>query len=98
MQNFPYVCIIMVIIVTYLLMNKKYQFKSNNKNVVFQTQFCLGKISHKFNAIDSEEVCLKENVYDFSFEYNSIDKSDLLMTKNSILNVWMFLKKILSYY
>ena len=79
---------------SYLFINEQeiYQFKSNNKNVVFQTEFFLGNISHKFNAIDSEEVSLKENVYDFSFEYNSIDKSDFLMIKNSILNVWMFFK------
>ena len=41
-----------------------------------------------FSATDSREVFLNGNVYDFSVNYNSIDKSDILniqkylMTKN----------------
>ena len=42
------------------------------------THFCLGTISNKFYAIDSKEVSLKKNVYDFSLDYNSFDKSDIL--------------------
>ena len=47
-------------------------------------------MSNKFDYVGSEEVSLKGNVYDFSVDYNSIDKSDILhiykylMTKNSI--------------
>ena len=43
-----------------------------------------------FRATDSREVSIKGNVYDFSVDYNSIDKSDILkiwkhlMTKNNI--------------
>ena len=42
------------------------------------------------NAIESRKVSLNANVYDFSVDYNSIDKSDILnihkylMTKNNI--------------
>ena len=40
---------------SYLFVNGKeiYKFKPNN---IFSTQFCLGKISNKFGAIDSREV------------------------------------------
>ena len=38
-------------------------------------QFCLGSISNGFEATEST---LKGNVYDFSVNYNAIDKSDVL--------------------
>ena len=76
---------------SYSFVNRKeiYKFKTNNKNVNFPTQFCLGSISNKFSAINSTGVSLKGNVYGFSVDYNSIDKSDILniykylMVKNS---------------
>ena len=40
------------------------------------SQFCLGSISNKFDAVDSKS--LKRNVYDFSVDYNTIDKSNIL--------------------
>ena len=64
--------------------------KADNKNVNFPTQFCLGSISNGFSATESREVSLNRNVYDFSIDYNSIDKSDIsnipkyLMKKNNI--------------
>ena len=64
--------------------------KGGNKNVNFPTQFCFGSISNGFNATESKEVSLNGNVHDFSVDYNSIDKSDMLrthkylMTKNNI--------------
>ena len=54
----------------------------------FPIQFCLGSISNGFSATESKEVSSNGNVYDFSVDYNSIDKSDILnihkylMTKN----------------
>ena len=77
---------------SYLFVNGKeiFKFKANNKNVNFSTQFCLGSISNGFSATESREVSLNGNVYDFSVDYNSIDKSDILkihkylMTKNNI--------------
>ena len=66
------------------------KFKVDNKNVNFPTQFCLGSISNGFSNTESKEVSLNGNVYDFSVDYNSIDKSDIinihkfLMTKNKI--------------
>ena len=77
---------------SYLFVNGKeiFKFKAGNKNVNFPTQFCLGNISNGFSALESREVSLNGNIYDFSVDYNSIDKSDILnihkylMTKNNI--------------
>ena len=55
-----------------------YMFKSDNKNVNFPTQFWLESVSNKFGAIDSREVSLKGNVYNFSVDYNPINKSNML--------------------
>ena len=66
-----------------------FKFKADNKNVNFPTQFCFGSISNGFSATESEEVSLSENVYDFSVNFNSTDKSDILnihkylITKNN---------------
>ena len=67
-----------------------FKFKADNKNANFLTHFCLGSISNGFRSTESRERSLNGNVYDFSFDYNSIDKSDILnihkylMTKNNI--------------
>ena len=64
--------------------------KGGNKNVNFPTQFCFGSISNELNATESKEMSLDINVYEFSVDYNSIDKYDMLsthkylMTKNNI--------------
>ena len=63
---------------------------ADNKNVNFPNQFYLGSISNGFSATGSREVSLNGNVYDFSVDYNSVDKSDItnihkyLITKNNI--------------
>ena len=64
----------------YLFVNGKeiFKFKTDNKNVNFPTQFCLGSLSNGFSATESREVSLNGNVYDFSVDYNSVDKSDIL--------------------
>ena len=77
---------------SYLFVNGKdiFKFKANNKNVNFPTQFYLWSISNGFSAIESREVSLNGNMHDFSVNYNSIDKSDILtiykylITKNNI--------------
>ena len=67
-----------------------FKFKADNKNVNFLTQFCLRSISNGFSATKSKEVSLNGNVYDFSVDYNSIDKFNILnihkylMTKDNI--------------
>ena len=59
-------------------------------DVNFPTQIGLGTISNELSATESREVLLNGNMYDFSVDYNSIDKSDILnihkylMTKNNI--------------
>ena len=82
---------------SYLFVNGKeiFKLKAGNKNVNFLAQFCLGSISNGFGALGSREVFLNGNVYDFSVDYSSIDKSDILniykylMIKNNIWNVWV---------
>ena len=77
---------------SYLLVKGEeiFKFKADNKNVHFPTKFCLGSISNGFSNTESKEVSLNGSVYDFSVDYNSIDKSDILnirkylMTKNNI--------------
>ena len=76
---------------SYLFANGKeiFKFKTDSKNVNFQTQYCLRSISNGFSATESREVFLNGNVYYFSVNYISIDKSDTLnirkclMTKNN---------------
>ena len=65
---------------SYIFVNGKeiYKFKASNENVNFPTQFCLGRISKKLGAIDSKEVFLKRNMFDFSVDYKSTDKSNIL--------------------
>ena len=49
-----------------------------------------GTISNGFGTTESKEVSLKGNVYNFSVNYNAIDKSDklnilkYLMVKNNV--------------
>ena len=77
---------------SYFFVNGKeiFNFKAHYENANFSTQFCLWNISNGFSATESREVSLNGNVYDFSVDYNSIDKSDILnihkylMTKNNI--------------
>ena len=70
-------------------MEKKSMFKANNKNAHFPTQFCLGSKSNEFDPNYIKELSFKGNVYDFSVDYNAIDKFDILsiqkylMVKNS---------------
>ena len=79
-------------------------FKVNNKNVNFPTKFCLGSISNWFDDTDSREASLKGNEFDFSVDYNGIDKSDIsnihkdLMVKNNIKSRSGLLNKRLLYY
>ena len=66
------------------------KFKADNKNVNFPTWFRLGSISDGCSVTEPREVSLNENLYDFSVDYNSVDKFDILniheylMTKNTI--------------
>ena len=77
---------------SYLFANGKeiFKFKADNKNVNFPTQFGLGSICNKSSATKSREISLNRNVYNFSLDYNSINKSDMLnihiylMIKNNI--------------
>ena len=65
---------------SYLFVNRKsiFQFKADNGNPNFATLFFLGSISDGFHANESSKLFLEENVFDFSVDYNAIDKSDTL--------------------
>ena len=73
---------------SYLFVNGKeiFKFKANNKNVNFPTQFCHKNISNGSSATKSREVSLNGNVYDFPFDYISIDKSDILNVHKYLMN------------
>ena len=60
-------------------------FKADNKNVNFLTQFSLGIISNGFSVTESRKATLNENIFDFSVNYNSIVKSDILTIHNYLM-------------
>ena len=62
-----------------LLFNRReiFEFKTDNGNVNFPTQFCLGRTFKRFFATKSRKVYLKGNVKDFSVDYSAIGKSDI---------------------
>ena len=72
---------------SYLFINGKdiFNFKASNKNINFPNQFCIGSISNGFSTTESREVSLNGNVYNFSVDYNSIDKSDILKIHKSLM-------------
>ena len=81
----------MVIIVVFFVNWKEiFKLKAHNKIVNFPAQFSLGTVSDGFSNTESREVSINENVYDFSVDYNTIDKSHVLnilkyfMAKNNI--------------
>ena len=55
-----------------------FKFKADNKTVNFPTD--------RLNATESREVSLNENVFDFSVDYNSIDKSNILNIHQYLMN------------
>ena len=64
---------------SYLFVNGKeiFKFKADNKNVNFPTQFCLESISNGFSNTGSREVSVNGNIYDFSVNCSSVDKSEI---------------------
>ena len=67
-----------------------YKFKASNKSNNFPSHYCLGSISNEFDHADTKEISFKGNVYDFSVDYEAIDKSNILnihkylMIKNNL--------------
>ena len=59
-------------------------FQSRQYN--FPTQFCLGSISNGFSITESREVSSKGNIYDFSVDYNPLDKSGILNIHKYLTN------------
>ena len=70
----------------YLIVNGKeiFKLKSDNKNVNFPTRICLGSISDGVSNTESIKISLNGNLYEFSVDYNSIDKSGVLNIHTSI--------------
>ena len=77
------ICLLMEIFKRYL------NLKLTIKILTLQLNF-VGSISNGLSATEAREVSLHGNVYGFSVDYNSIDKSDIvniyknLMTRNNI--------------
>ena len=65
---------------SYLFLNRKeiYNFEFYNKNVDFPYQFVQGNISKKLVCVKTEKVSFKGSVYDFSINYNTNEKFDIL--------------------
>ena len=55
-----------------------FKLKANNKNVNFPTHFCFGSKWNGFSATEPRKASLNGNLYDFSVDYYSIDKSNIL--------------------
>ena len=71
----------MLITVICLLMEKKsLSLKLTIKNL--PTQFGLGNISNRFSTTESKQ---NENVYNFSVEYSSVDKSEILSIRKCLM-------------
>ena len=76
----------------YFFVNGKeiFEFKVDNKNASFPTQFWLRESSNGFKLTELWEVSLSGNVHGLSVDYNSIDKCGILniheylWTKNNI--------------
>ena len=93
----------MLIIVIFLLMEKKSsKLKLKIKLLTFQINFV--SEAHLMDLVLLSLEKLSRNAYDFSVDYNCIDKSDklnihkYLMTKNSIKKCSVSLNKCLLYY
>ena len=61
----------MIVAICLLTDKKSISLKATIKNVNFPTKFSLGNIPNKFDVVDSKEVSLKGNVYDFSVDYDA---------------------------
>ena len=90
-QSFAWVYIIMLIIVIWFLMEKKYlSLNPKIKILTFQHNFVWEVLLMYLVLLTLEKYLVNGNMYDFSVDYNSIDKSDILnthkylMTKNNV--------------
>ena len=85
-QNFAWVYNTMLITVICLLMKKKYlNLKPTIKILTFQLNF-VWEVFVMDLVLVSSEVSLNGNVHDFSVDYNSIDKSDILNIHKYLMN------------
>ena len=57
---------------------KSITLKLITRNSKFSTQFCEVNICNGFSPIDSREVSLKGNGYDFSVDENAVSKSEII--------------------
>ena len=78
-QDFALVYIIMAkIVICLLIENQSFSLRPIMEIPTSQLCFFLGSISDGFHANESSKLFLEENVFDFSVDYNAIDKSDTL--------------------
>ena len=71
----------------YLFVNgiETYKFKADNRKVNFATHVYLESISVNFGAVEAWEVSFKENLYDFTVNYDGIGKSDILNIQQHLM-------------
>ena len=55
-----------------------YNFRTDNKNLNFPTQFNLGSMFYKLRCAEIKEVSFKKKCMIFSVHYNAINKSEIL--------------------
>ena len=66
---------------------KSCSLKPTIKMLTFQLNYCLGSIANGLTNTESREVSLNGNMYDFSVDYNSIDKSDILNIRKYLMTI-----------
>ena len=64
----------LIIVICLLMENKSLTLKKPAIKVLTFGLNCLESIYNGFSASESGKVSLKENVHDFSIDYNAIDK------------------------
>ena len=73
-----------------MYVNKKKIFKLEVNGNIGWPNICLGSVSSDFTKDEQEEISLNDTVFDFSVDYNSIKKEDILniheylMVKNNV--------------
>ena len=92
----------MIIVICWLMEKEFIKFETDNKIGNLPTHFCLVSISNGFSATESRGIFLKENVYNFSVNYNTPHKFHtlnihkyLLVQNNKKMISWLIKQKFI---
>ena len=75
----------LIIVICLFMENKSLTLKKPAIKVLTFGLNCLESIYNGFSASESGKVSLKENVHDFSIDYNSVHKFDILNIQKYLL-------------